>query len=282
MGDRFVLYFWLMIIAAGLALAGLPNQAEAHHCKGQHKNDLGCPDSGDGGGGASDTISVMVTIDDIAGDHLLSDGGPYVDGVDKITAQIDDRGFRMTPENKSSRTSTIDFGALVDCSSGIPDIAGDCIMDSVQGFSIECPIPVEIRLEDQCKGVRTIYLFFRDVFLDEATTTNILSMPADGIQYSGQHGHHEISITAPAKEKNSWGLIFKRNPGLMACGNIAENLGIAAFDDNNDGVTDRWEISTDTVDGPAKIACLAKSSPSSTTFEGYVEMQFGFQIERLP
>ena len=99
---------------------------------------------------------------------------------------------------------------------------------------------------------------------------------------AGQHLPPDVPLRPPAKDKHGWGLIFKQNPGLVTCGNSAENLGIAAFDVDGDGATDRWEITTDTSNGPTKIACLARTSPSSTTFAGYVELQSGYTIERLP
>lgn len=267
----------LSLVAAFLCTGLASTIAQAHHCKGAHAGDSGC--DGGGGGGGGDAVAVTVTLDDIAGDTLVSDGAAYIDGADKITAEIVDIGFRMTPENKSTRTATIDFGPLVDCTSGTADSSGDCITDALFAVPITCPIDAGNRIDGSCKGARTINLFFRDVFLDATTVVHILSMPADGQQYPGQHFDPELFLISPASKKNGWALIFKPNPGLTACQHLAENLGITAFDDG-DGVTDSWVISTETVDGPSKIACLAKNDPGKRTFEGYVTMQFGLTIER--
>lgn len=48
------------VLSASLML--LPIAAEAHHCKGPHKNDPEC-DSGGGGGGPSTTVPLMTTFD---------------------------------------------------------------------------------------------------------------------------------------------------------------------------------------------------------------------------
>lgn len=280
MRDRIFLFLSLTIAAIGLVLFGTAGSALAHHCKGQHANDPGCSGGDSGGNGTGNTL-VQVTLADLGADTLVSDGGgPYIDGVEYITAEITDLRFHVLPENKSPRTITIDFGTLVDCGAG----ALDCITDAVSGDPITCPIVADNRVDSTlCKGPRKIWLNFRDVFVDQTTIVTLRSMPADGVQYPGQDSHHEVQLMSAKNEKNGWGLIFKENPGLTACGHVAENLGITAFNATNDGgVPESWEISTDTVDGPTKIACLAKASANSVTFEGYVEMQFSYVIERLP
>ncbi len=267
-----------LIVAVGLALAGAPNVALADHCKGKHKNDAGC-DGGGNGDGASGEISVRVTLDDLPGDTLLSDGGAYIDGADKVTANISD-WFRMTPENRSPRTITIDLGPTVDCSDATAS-PGDCIVDANSGQPIECPHGAR---PIQCSDARTVYLFFRDVVLDDSTTTTIHAMAPGEQQFLGQHWDPEIHIRAEKRQTNGWVLIFKDDAGLNACDGVSEQLGIAATDTGTDGIADVWSITTDTtgIGGLAtKIACIAKQGRNNRTFVGFVEMQFGFTIERL-
>ena len=267
-----------LIVAAGLVLAGAPGTALADHCKGKHKNDAGC-DAGGNDGGGSGEISVRVTLDDDPGDTLLSDGGAYIDGVDKVTANISD-WFRMTPENRSPRTITIDFGPTVDCNNAAVG-PGDCIVDVNSGQPIECPHGAGLA---QCSGARTVYLFLRDVILDDTTTTTIHVMAPDGIQHLVQHWDPEIQIIAEKRQTNGWVLIFKDDAGLNACDGVSEQLGITATDTGTDGIADVWSITTDTtgIGGlTTKIACIAKQGRNSREFVGFVEMQFGFTIERL-
>ncbi|MDH3638747.1 MAG: hypothetical protein OES09_09820 [Gammaproteobacteria bacterium] len=192
----------------------------------------------------------------------------------------------MTPENRSSRTITTDFGPTVDCASNQLDVNGDCIIDAV-GHTIECPHTVAARLNPgQCIGVRKVNLFFRDIFINANETTTIIAMVPDGNQYLGQHWDPEVHLVSEKRQNNGWVLIFKPNPGLQACDrDVAENLGITAFDSDGDGATDLWRITTDTSGLPGgwttKIACVAKQGKNNRTFVGFVEMQFGFDIERL-
>ncbi len=46
MTDKLFRVISFLIVAAGLALAAAPSAALADHCKGKHKNDLGCDTSG--------------------------------------------------------------------------------------------------------------------------------------------------------------------------------------------------------------------------------------------
>lgn len=299
MSTKLLLRIFLFVAIAGIGLANTPNAALANNCKGIHANDPGCPTSGSGNGGSSDTISASAHFSDSSG-TLQGDGfGDYVDGVDYVLDELaDNTGFRVGPQDKSTRTSFIDFGPITYAGCGYSDgciSVGQTVTDGTptQIVPVECPIPYSARpgstSDTECSGLRPIWVRFKDVFVG-TSTVNILYMPPDGQQYLGQGYDKEIDIQVPKHEAGSnYELIFKTNPGITACAGGAENLGVTATDSNDDGVTDAWEISTDTSNlvgntdpvPKTKVGCLVKSDHKGETFVGYVVMKFTLDISRL-
>ena len=169
---------------------------------------------------------------------------------------------------------------MVDYSDATAD-SGDRIVTANSGQPIGCPYGAGLA---QCSGARPVYLFFRDIVLDENTTTTIHAMAPDGNQNLGQHWDSEIHIHVEKHQKNGWVLILKDDTELNARGCISEQIGITAKDTDNDGNADEWSITTDTIGigGLAtKIACLAKQDKNGRTFGGFVEMQLDYTIDWL-
>jgi len=89
MYSTFARGFPALAVAATMALAAAPESARADHCKGPHKNDLGCA-SGGGGGGGTLIFSVAVV-----GDPAEPDGGNL--WLPSVTAQTNSGTVNSPP-----------------------------------------------------------------------------------------------------------------------------------------------------------------------------------------
>lgn len=87
-------------------MLGIAVPAVAHHCKGAHAGAPGCDGGGGDGGGDSgdtstETIPLVCSFSEGAGDHFLGDGlGDYSHGIDGVTCTTGNT-------HKNSRTSRI-------------------------------------------------------------------------------------------------------------------------------------------------------------------------------
>lgn len=88
MGCHLLRFLSLLVFAAFLVVAGAPNQALAHHCKGQHAGDPGCDGGGGGGGGGGGSTSEVLYQVDVADDTGFASTAPvYNPSCDAFTQE---------------------------------------------------------------------------------------------------------------------------------------------------------------------------------------------------
>ena len=271
--------------ALGLALGLMAAPAGAHHKLGHNKGgDGGKPNSESSG----KVFPVKVTFDDMGGDSIQSDGGPYIDGVDGVRAEIPVHGsppgkLLVSLEGKEPRTFFIDFGAAVDCepSDGLQGCVFD---DSGAADPVVCPFPVGEREDANgtaenalCSGLRQVTMTFHhalDVFV-EGDEIYMLGMPNDS-PFDGESNEFEFGFRA---EKNAGGWRLRFDELCLGFG-AGKFLEITATDHNaNDDAVlpnDEWQIGTG---GGMKTACLTKTGKGrSEDLIGLFDMEFVYTV----
>ncbi len=232
---------------------------------------------------SGEVFPVKVTFDDVDGDSIQSDdGGPYIDGVADVAAEIPVEG---TPPGellvflggKDPRTFSFDLGlgCNFDGEPGVLDAGNVCV---------ECPFDVDI--EAPCVGNARGGLFARDPLeINGGVVTDlgyILTMP-EGIGPQTRARTQEVEFRVG---NTGWRIDFDD----VTCSvepPVANNfLDIVASDVlpaapglDDPTFREKWVISTDSGIGGKKRGCLSKTRGArNTILIGNFDLTFGYTV----
>lgn len=223
--------------------------------------------------GAGNRTAVKITLLDLPGDHIKSDGrGTYIDGVDRVTAEIRDTGtlnLNTGSNTKPDRKVSLDYGDIVfgtgcnrlgDPGTEVPDLNCNGLADDPQAT------------------LTWGRLFTLDL--------NLLTIPAGQTRLGGFGVNFDDGCSAATHV--AWRIRFQHQgtqDSVYSCGSACSaQVSVEAFDDDpikgvpGTGV-DKWIIMADLLAPGAAKACLWSGGTGDPVLREIVRMPFHLVVE---
>lgn len=294
MNLRYLILLTTLAFFLGFSVTAVAHPCK-HHLAANDPDHPHCDESpkGNPNSESNDKVfPVKVTFDSdyflgpASSDTIMSDGGPYIDGVN-VTAEVPMEGtppgqFLMWQGGGNNITSTlfIDFGEAEDCAGADEGTLG-CVVDKSDvrsPTSVTCPIPFNERVpldNSWCSGFKPVTVNFRHTVDANGKPETFMMDILDNLTHYGEAYGSEMHFAAEKNNQN-WSLRFDPQCGLTY--GTGQFLQISA-QDNEGGdelLNDEWYISTG---GGTKKACLIKAGNGNTSnLIGMFDMQFGYTI----